>query len=110
MNAKLNRVIPNRTNKEYTEDHKEHHNEWRIANKDKIRLQRQQHYQENKEQIKERVNNYRMNNREKIRELHRQECICEVCGVKYTRTHRTRHERSNRHQKAVALQNNVIDI
>ena len=101
LGATLNTVVPSRTDKEYRKDKKEPYAEWRTINKEKIKQQRQQHYQDHKDEIKARVHNYSIVNREKKKERDSKPCICEVCGVKYTHCHRARHMRSNKHQKAL---------
>jgi hypothetical protein len=40
---------------------------------------------------------YRTNNKEIIKEKKKQICTCEICGVNYTRYHKSRHERSSFH-------------
>jgi hypothetical protein len=87
LNATLNSVIPSRSPKEYTFDHKEHKKQY-------LELYRENH----KEQIKKKSTQYNVKNMEKIKYRKNTVIYC-VCGCSYTRSHKSHHERSNKHQE-----------
>ena len=96
----VNERIPNRSDAEYYQDHKEYYKEYnskyyqdnkekikdyyqenkekllkqsadyRLKNKEKIREQKAEYYQDNKEHIKEQATDYYQNNKDKIKEQH----------------------------------------
>jgi len=76
-----NKQIPNRTPKEWRE---EHH--------DKIRENDKKYYEENRDKIRERTKQYYLQNRDKI--LERNSC---VCGGKYSKLYKTKHLKTNKH-------------
>ena len=109
----VNKFIPDRTEKEYYEDNKEHikeqHKKYRENNKEKIKEYNKEYYENNKEYVKE----YRINNKEKLKEQKKEYCennkeylkeyksekiTCE-CGCETTRNHLARHKRSQNHIK-----------
>ena len=76
--------------KEYYEQHKE------------AILQRVRDYAEkNKDAIKERGIQYRAKHKEQIQVKKSEKHVCSVCGVEYTAHHKARHERSQKHIKAL---------
>jgi hypothetical protein len=107
LNAQLNKVVPNRTDKEYREDNKEQlsiklkkyyaENKLMYAQKGKV------YRNQNEEKLKERSRQYRENNKEAIQAKKSEVYICE-CGINYTSCHRTRHLRTLRHQKYIENQ------
>ena len=87
LNAKLNVIIPTRTNKEYYEQHKEQirkkakdyaknnpelikeqSKKYRTNNKEKIKEKDKKYYENNKEKIKQKNTEYFENNKDQIRE------------------------------------------
>lgn len=117
---RVNKTVPTRTAKE-----------WAIENHDRIRQQRKEYYQANKEAICERVNAYRMANQEQIREkkkeyhIANQDRICEKtrsyyqanrdqineqrrekttceCGSVVSVSNLTRHTLTKKHQDYIA--------
>jgi hypothetical protein len=81
----VNKVIPDRTHKEYYQDNKEHI------------LEYQQNYRENNvEKIKEWKKDYREKNKEKIKEIQAIRVICE-CGLEVNKNNIARHKLSQRH-------------
>ena len=60
----------------------------------------EQYQKENKEQINEQKKIYRQDNKEQINEQKKQKFDCD-CGGKYTRCHKTSHEKSKKHQNYV---------
>ncbi len=64
---------------------------------------RVEHYQDNKQAIKEQVKQYYEANKEQIAEKRNQKFTCE-CGGKYTRIHKSRHIKSNKHQRYIEAQ------
>ena len=68
------------------------------ANKEHISEREKNKYEINKEKIKERVNLYRENNKETITEKKATKYMCK-CGKEYTNCHKSRHEKTQFHQK-----------
>jgi hypothetical protein len=89
LNATLNSVIPSRSQKEYTVDHKEHKKQY-----DEI------YREDHKESIKTKSNQYYIANIDHIRTQQKTVLICD-CGCSYTRCNKTHHERSNKHQEYI---------
>ena len=104
----INKIIVNRTKKEYREDNKdkiserykeyrennkekisERHKEYHKNNKDKILEQKKEYYENNKEKIKE----YYENNKDKIKEQKSRQYTCE-CGRTFRISGKAEHERS----------------
>jgi hypothetical protein len=85
LNATLNSLVPSRSPKEYTFDHKEHKKQY-------LELYRENH----KEQIKKKSTQYNVANKEHIRTQQKTVIYCE-CGSLYTRCNKLRHERSEKH-------------
>ena len=75
LKSSLNCDIPNRTDKEYHEDHKEHYKQYK-----------KQWY---------------LNNKESINERQSQKVNCD-CGGKYTMNHKERHMRTKKHQNFIS--------
>jgi hypothetical protein len=90
----INKVIPNRTPKEYRFDNKEHINE-----------KYKQYYDANKEQIK----HYQLDNKEQIKEYKNEKHNCN-CGSSYTNHDKARHLRTKKHQQYITnnIQNQTI--
>jgi hypothetical protein len=79
LNASLNSLVPSRSHKEYTFDHKEQIKQYTFDNK-------------------ERKKQYDVTNQEHIRTQQKTVLICQ-CGCSYTRQNKTHHEQSNKHQE-----------
>ena len=96
----VNKVIPNRTRKEYYIDNKdeisERSKEYRANNKEKILAHMKEYYNQNKEQKIDYQMKYRESNKEKITERQNRKVDCE-CGGKYTQVHQARHSRTIMH-------------
>jgi hypothetical protein len=111
----LNKVITDRTPKEYRETHKdrkaETHKEWYEMNKDKIVEKKKEYYESNKEKIFERRKEYFEINKEKLLEKRKEYCeinkdklikqnkekiICE-CGCEIVKYTLSRHKKTKRH-------------
>ena len=82
----VNKVIPNRSDKEYYQD-----------NKEKIIENVKQYYKENVERITEYGYQYRKQNAERIREKKCEKFTCE-CGSPYTARNKAQHFRSQKHR------------
>ena len=108
LNSTMNTNYPSRSHKEYLQTHKQE-----IAEKSKIynEIYYEQHREEilhkhkeygkiNKGNIQKRNRNYREKHNEEIKfnkgALH----TC-VCGINYTHSHKTRHEKTKKHQEFV---------
>jgi hypothetical protein len=108
--------------KEYMENHKEQASErsriYYETNKEEILQKDKQHYKQNKEQIleyhkqyyehnKETVDEknkiYHQNNKEQIDKQRNGTHLCE-CGIQYTQSNKTRHEKSKKHIAFIASQ------
>ena len=81
----VNKLIPDRTQKKYREDNKEHIKEYREANKEHLNEQSKKYYKDNKEHLKE---------------LRTQIITCE-CGSKHTHGSKTRHLKTKKHQNFI---------
>ena len=81
----VNKVIPDRTPKEYYQDNKEYRLEY---TKD--------YYQENKKYKLEYSKDYREKNKEKLKEIKAIRVICE-CGLEVNKNNIARHKLSQRH-------------
>ena len=96
----VNKIIPDRTRKEYREDNKEHRKEYYKNNKEYITERSKEHYQNNKEKIKERNKEHYQNNKEKkyqkAKERNSIEFVCE-CGRTLTQGCKAKHLKSKRH-------------
>ena len=91
LDPQLNSQRARRSQKEYRED-----------NKEKIAEYKKEYYEKNKEKALEYRKEYRERNREIISEKQREKFNCE-CGGRYTRVHKSRHQKSKKHQ---AFENN----
>jgi hypothetical protein len=77
------------TQKQYQEKHKE-----------RIRGYQKQYQEENKEQLREQKKQYREEHKEEI-SAHKGKKVDCVCGARITNGHKTRHERTQKHQNYV---------
>jgi len=94
LGAKLNKVIPSRTKKEYYEN-----------NKQEIAVYQKEYRKNNKQEIAEQNKQYRKNNKEIINKKKRVKTDCK-CGGKYTHDNKSRHFKSKKHLEYI---NNKID-
>ena len=109
----VNKNIPTRTYKEWTEENKDYlsqqQKEYYEDNKDKILEQQKQYYEnnkdkileyqeqyreENKDKITERDKQYYLNNKDKILEYNKQKVNCDICDSIVCRNHLARHKRT----------------
>ena len=109
--------------KRYYQDHKEDHNQkskqWYENNKDKAKEQRKERYENNKETVleqnkkwrdehkeeqKDYFKKHREENKDKIKARASEVIECE-CGFTYTRQHKSRHYKTQRHQAYLHQQN-----
>lgn len=114
LKAKLNKVIPSRTYKEYYHDNKEkiaiackqyaeihkdkiavYQQEYQNKNKEKIAIVKKQYVEIHKDKIAEYQKEYVKKNKENLT-YRKQSFECE-CGVCYTYNHKTRHFATQRH-------------
>jgi len=89
----INKVIPNRTQKEY-----------RIDNRDKKLEYQKEYYLDNKEQIKNKSKEYYETNKDNISEQKKFKVTCE-CGSVVRKTDIQRHRRTNKHLKYIENSN-----
>jgi excinuclease UvrABC ATPase subunit len=89
----VNKVVPGRTAKEYGEEYRE-------KNKDMIREKKKRYNEKNKENIAEYHKEYRKNHKETIsgKRTKKEQCIC---GITFTRCHKARHMKTNKHQSYI---------
>jgi len=115
----VNTRIPNRSQKEYREENKDKIKErtkiYLEENKDKIKARDKKYQEENREILRQKKAEYNEANREtlnqkgkeyyyankekvlnRIKEKH----TC-ICGIEYTLGHKTRHEKTMRHQEYI---------
>jgi len=92
----VNKIIPNRTDKEYKIDNKEKIKQYRIDNKEKRNEYIKQYHIDNKEKLNERSKQYYIDNKEKILEQNNQKITCE-CGCVVSRRNIIRHCKSKKH-------------
>jgi len=85
------------------EERKQHKKQYYEIKKEYFLELQKQKYENNKEHYSEIHKQYRINNQEKIKEQRSIEHICE-CGVKYTHSNKTRHEKSEKHQTYLMIQ------
>jgi len=111
LKSEFNENIAGRTKKEYQKDNKEklkeYQNEYQENNKEKLKEKRKEYCEKNKEYQKEYFKEYQKDNKEKIKEYQneyygvnkeklKEKIICE-CGIEYTKHHKARHEKSQKH-------------
>ena len=119
INNCVNVRLPTRKQKEYKELNKEsikqYQKQYRELNKDKIKQNAIQYQQENKEILRQKKAEYNEANREiknqkgieyyevnreKILNFNKEKHIC-ICGIEYTQGHKSRHEKTKKHQSFV---------
>ena len=114
----VNKVIPNRTSKEYYEDKKtiisEKHKIYREANKEAILDQAKEYRIKNKDAITLRNKKYRESHFEELHEKKNMKTKC-PCGGSYTHCHRALHFRTKKHieyikENEIKESNDPIDI
>ena len=98
----VNKVIPTRTHKEYKEDHKDfykdYNKQYKVEHKEIIQGQWKEYYENNKTKLIDRAKAHYIDNKGKILQYQGQKHICS-CGKEYTHHHKSRHERSKKHQE-----------
>ena len=99
LKAKLNRVIPTRTQKEYREENKELIKEKKKKeyenNKEHIKARSIKNYYAKHEENREKSKQYHQDNREKRLEKNKEKITCE-CGCIVSKNHIARHKRSQK--------------
>ena len=110
----VNKVIPDRTRKEYLADNKdkllEKAKEYRKVNKDKIKEYyegrkdiRKEYYEDNKIKLLENAKEYYENNKNKILEQKKIKYNC-ICGSCFRKSEKSQHERTKKHIKFLESQ------
>ena len=97
-----NKLIAGRTRKEYIKA-------YNSENKDYIHQQQTMSYQKHKDTAIERAQRYYQDNTDKCKAWKNSAVECSVCGHSYTNANKARHEKTQKHQKAVSLTNSSID-
>ena len=95
-NKCLNKIIPDRTPKEWRDDNMEKQKEYRENNKEKIKKKFIEWYENNKDKQIEKNMIYYENNREKILEKWKTKITCE-CGCIITKLYLKKHLISDKH-------------
>ena len=93
LHASLNRCLPGRTKQEYEKRYGEEH-------KEQIRERKKQYAETHKDQRADYWKRYY----EEKKELRNQQCTCDVCGGIYTTSHKARHLKTIKHQRAIDSQ------
>ena len=108
----LNKVIPNRTQEQWLQDHPNYLKSYKEANKDKIKQQKRDWYLENKDKCvqnliawkeknkehrAEYAKEYQNRNTEKLCENRKEVIECD-CGAVFTRASKARHLKTEWHQ------------
>jgi hypothetical protein len=116
----VNKVIPNRTDKQYREDHKEEiaerHKQYYNDNKEKAKQyyndnkqdileQHKEYYEDNKEKIVEYHKKYYEKNKKELSEQRKQTYICIVCNTTITLNYKSKHENTKKHLNNVDFSN-----
>jgi hypothetical protein len=108
--------------KKYIEEHREQASErsriYYETNKEEILQKDKEYYEKNKEQILEYQKEYYGNNKDLVNEKHKKYCetnkeqidkqrkgthLCE-CGIQYTQSNKSRHDKSKKHIAFIASQ------
>jgi len=111
LKPSLNRNLPGRSKKEWSETHKEYYKEWSETHKEELKEYRKEYYETNKEYLSEKNKNWREENKdqkkimdkknyeknkEQISEKGKLRVTCE-CGKELTKVNLTRHKKSKKH-------------
>lgn len=113
----VNRIIPDRSPKEYNKKWLENNKDYRKEyfkgyyenNRESILEYHKEYNEINKEKINEKKKEYYQINKEKISEKNKVKYTCQ-CGVELTKCHKSRHERTSKHQNYLKnLKNTLIN-
>ena len=106
-NKCLNKIIPDRTMKEYYEDNKKKIQKYAEDNKEKITEYQKEYYDNNKKQLREKQKEYENNNKEYFSNYYNQKINCD-CGCLTSLNNIKRHQKSPKHIKLMEKINNNI--
>jgi hypothetical protein len=95
----VNKVIPDRTKKEYM---KEYQKEYYENNKEYHKEYHKEYRENNKEKISEKKKEYYENNKERINEIRKGKYTCE-CGLTIRKDSKAKHEKSIKHLEFINL-------
>ena len=95
------------TNKPYTSDTEKKN--YYIENKDKILINKKKYYEENKDEILINKKNYYIENKDEILNDQKIKFVCSICDGKYTKRHKSTHEKTGKHKNFMNLQLNDIN-
>ena len=97
----INKVVPQRTKKEYTEDHKEkfekYHQDYYRNNIDTLNIYHSQYRLQNREIIREKNRKFYQNNPEKYKEYRQKNTFTCICGLCIQTASKSRHLKSKKH-------------
>ena len=100
LKSKLNKQLPTRTKKQYSNDNKEHKAEYdkkyRNDNKEILSEYQKEYYESHKEILSERQKEYYESNKKQILEKFKEKVICEHCGCESTKNNLKRHQQSKK--------------
>ena len=103
-NECVNKVIPDRTNKQYKQDHREkileQHKEYYNKHKERLLEMNKEHYNDNKEKCIEYTKEYYDKNKAKIREHAHAKYHC-ICGASITYSGKSQHMKSPKHHNNI---------
>ena len=91
-NECVNKRIPGRTKQEYRLEHTEESKKYRLEHTEESKKYRL----ENKEKLLDYMKNYRLENKDIIKTKKKEKNIC-ICGITFTHSHKSRHEKSKFH-------------
>jgi len=122
LNPSLNKNIPTRTRQEHYEENKQeivqykkqyyeenkqeivqYKKQYYEENKQELLENMKQYYEENKQEINDKKKQYYEENKQEISEKANQKFNCQ-CGGKYTKIHKVRHNKSQKHQAYITTQ------
>ena len=107
-NECVNKLIAGRSPKEYREDNKEaiyiKQKAYRQTHIDMVKEKDKQYYETNKDIILERIKQYYETNKAKIKEHAKEPHSCDICGGRYTQSHKQMHLNTKKHAAAVNVE------
>ena len=101
FNASLNTVMPSRGVKERNilrkEEMSQYHKQYYNMNKDTFQENKKQYNDQHRQEITEYNHKYYQETKDHLKG----KCLCSVCGGEYSRTHRSMHEKTQKHKEAI---------
>jgi hypothetical protein len=91
LDAKLNMVIPYRTQEEHKQYHKQYHKKYNQEHKEVIKEKKKQYNQEHKAQISEYGKQYWEEHKKEIAEKHKEKIECKYCSKLISKSNMSYH-------------------